>query len=70
VSDDTDQGDDQGDDPDDDTDSGDWLCDCGHWEESDFCCSLCGREPPWRCPCGAHEATDSDDDESSVEDVP
>lgn len=48
-----------------------WICDCGHFEESDFCCSLCGREPPWGCDCDAHEAAcDEDDDESWMEDVP
>lgn len=28
-----------------------WLCPCGHWEDSDFHCSHCGREPPWGCDC-------------------
>lgn len=28
-----------------------WLCSCGHFEESDFHCSVCGAEPPWGCDC-------------------
>lgn len=28
-----------------------WLCVCGHYEESDFHCEICGKEPPWGCDC-------------------
>lgn len=38
-----------------DSDDHAWLCDCGHYEESEFCCSLCGNEPPWGCDCDNHD---------------
>ena len=28
-----------------------WICPCGHYEESDFHCSVCGNQPPWGCDC-------------------
>lgn len=28
-----------------------WLCDCGNWIEDGLHCEMCGREPPWGCPC-------------------
>lgn len=28
-----------------------WLCHCGHFEDSGLHCSRCGEEPPWGCDC-------------------
>lgn len=28
-----------------------WMCDCGHYEDSDFHCTHCQAEPPWGCDC-------------------
>ena len=30
-----------------------WLCTCGHWQNDDFHCELCGNGPPWGCDCGS-----------------
>ncbi|KPL06997.1 hypothetical protein AMJ85_09895 [candidate division BRC1 bacterium SM23_51] len=37
-----------------------WLCGCGNWIDDGLHCPNCGCEPPWGCPCDAH---DEDDDE-------
>ena len=29
-----------------------WLCTCGHWQDDDFHCELCGEQPSWGCDCG------------------
>jgi hypothetical protein len=39
-----------------------WLCVCGNYETSGYCCSYCGCEPPWGCDCGAHDEEDEEDD--------
>lgn len=50
--------------PDEDDESwAEWLCDCGHLQEDDLHCDVCGGEPPWGCPCEACECRDEDDEE-------
>lgn len=44
-----------------------WLCVCGHYEESDLHCSLCGTEPPWGCDCDfCHERRLPEPDETDI----
>lgn len=40
-----------------------WLCDCGHYQDDGLHCDVCGREPPWGCPCEACQSPDDDDEE-------
>lgn len=56
----------------DEEDSHTWLCDCGHFEESQFDCGRCGREPPWGClddGCSRHHDPDPDDWEGDYDDI-
>lgn len=50
--------------PDDQDDECGWICACGHYQEDNWHCSQCFREPPWGCPCDGHneEEYDPDDD--------
>ena len=51
-----------------------WLCTCGHWQEDDFHCALCGEHPPG-CDCdtcnepyGDDEIFYDDDEEEDYDD--
>lgn len=46
----------------DDSDVPGWLCICGHWQDDDFHCSVCGGEPPWGCPCDMCQSAGWDDE--------
>lgn len=36
-----------------------WMCThCGHYEESEFHCSVCGQKPLWGCDCDSCRAED------------
>lgn len=44
-----------------------WICDCGHWQDNDMHCSVCGAQPPWGCDCSqcqmeGEESLDSGED--------
>ena len=44
--------------------SEEWLCSCGHYEESGLHCRVCQAEPPWGCDCSqCAEPDDSESDE-------
>lgn len=38
-----------------------WLCECGQYQDDEWHCSACGREPPWGCDCGEHDELETDD---------
>ena len=40
-----------------------WLCTCGHWEDSFFHCTHCGRQPPWGCDCSQCDEPDYEDED-------
>ena len=40
-----------------------WLCDCGAWNDHDFHCDACLREPPWGCDCGCRDLEDDEDED-------
>jgi hypothetical protein len=44
-----------------------WMCDCGHYEDSDFHCRRCQAEPPWGCDC---DFCNSPPEEEYFEDEP
>lgn len=39
-----------------------WLCSCGHYEESGLHCTQCGAQPPWGCGCSDCQDQDVSDD--------
>lgn len=40
-----------------------WLCACGNWQETEFHCNDCQREPPWGCDCPTHDEDFIDGDD-------
>ena len=50
----------------DESDENAWLCDCGNYITDGCHCPLCGREPPWGCPCDDCQNPDENFNDDTV----